>query len=655
VKLRSSEVRYRRLFETAQDGILLLDGISGEITDANPFILSMLGYPLKELMGKRLWEIGPFQDVENSRAAFGILQHEDYIRYEDLPLQSKSGKQVDVEFVSNAYLVDGVRVIQCNIREIGERKRAERESRASNLQLQRVLAQGATIFYSIVLSGEANGQFSYISENIEKVLGYRVAEAMHPRWWAERIHQEDAPNAISGRVELLERGYASNTYRFRHQDGSYRWLRDEQRLFRDSQGNPVEIAGSWADITERKSLEDQLRQAMKMEAIGRLAGGIAHDFNNLLSVIIGYSQIMRQQDALPRDTREQSEQIYLAAQRAARLTRQLLSFSRKQLLHLRTADLNLVVTGISKMLQRVIGEDISLKLECSSELLLVDADENLLEQVLTNLAVNARDSMPKGGRLTISTGRVHIEKSSIRGRMNERCGDFVSVRVRDNGTGMTAQTQSRIFEPFFTTKDVGKGTGLGLPTAYGIIRQHLGWIEVESELGAGSTFTIYLPAALSLQAPAVPPLAAGKALPSGNETILLVEDELALQTMTARVLRNLGYRVLVANDGHAAMLKWAEHQQPIDLLLTDIVMPGGLSGTELAQKLRQVAPDLRIVLMSGYTTEAPKSSETTQGIIFLSKPYTLEEMAGAVRSSLDEAKQTSPNARTTAPWGVPVS
>jgi two-component system cell cycle sensor histidine kinase/response regulator CckA len=364
---------------------------------------------------------------------------------------------------------------------------------------------------------------------------------------------------------------------------------------------------------------------------------------------------MLQQKTLPADASEQSEQIYLAAQRAASLTRQLLTFSRKQLLRLRTADLNLVVTSISKMLTRVIGEDVVLKVECSSELLLVEADENLLEQVLTNLAVNARDAMTAGGRLSISTGRVAIGPAGRPGQLNSRPGEYVWMRVRDNGSGMTPDIRARIFEPFFTTKDVGKGTGLGLPTVYSIVRQHLGWIEVESEIGVGTSFTIFFPAAVSLRASATPFETAGRVLPHGDETILLVEDELALQKMTARVLTNLGYRVYAAGNGHAALVKWSEHREEIDLLLTDIVMPGSLAGTDLAEKLRSQDPNLRVVLTSGYNAVPPEATSPKSGVKFLAKPYTLEELSRMIRTSLDELRLRPPPDRRSAHRGAQTS
>jgi PAS domain S-box-containing protein len=302
--LRVSELRYRRLFETAQDGILLLDGVTGSITDANPFLLKMLGYEIGDLLGKKLWEVGPIKDIEESRKAFSVLQEDDYIRYEDLPLQSKNGQRVDVEFVSNAYLVDGQRVIQCNIRDITARKRTENALRSATLQLQRVLARCPTVVYSYTVHGLRIGALAYVSGNIGQLLGKYPPETCQFQWWLDHVHPEDAPRILAEEDALFKQGSATQDYRLRQRDESYRWIRDDQRLVCNAHGEPVEIVGSWTDITERKNLEDQLRQALKTEAIARQADGGAHDFNELLTVIIGYSQVVEQNDSLSPEMRE---------------------------------------------------------------------------------------------------------------------------------------------------------------------------------------------------------------------------------------------------------------------------------------------------------------------------------------------------------------
>jgi two-component system cell cycle sensor histidine kinase/response regulator CckA len=490
----------------------------------------------------------------------------------------------------------------------------------------------------------------YVSGNIVQLLGLDLPDPCQFQWWLDQIHPDDVPRFLTEKDALFKRGFATQDYRLRNKDQSYRWIRDEQRLVCDAREGSVEIVGSWTDVTERKNLEDQLRQALKMEAIGRLAGGVAHDFNNLLSVIIGYSQLVLQKDPLSVDVRESVDQILTAAHRAEGLTRQLLAFSRKKTPQTRVADLNEVVAGISKMLQRVIGEDITLSVECSDERSLVDAGEGSIEQVLMNLAVNARDAMPKGGRLSVSTGRVAIDQAGLQGQLQASAGDFVWLRVRDTGCGMTSVTQARIFEPFFTTKDVGKGTGMGLSTVFSIVRQHRGWIEVMSHPGEGSVFTIFWPAAEEYSTAVGLTDTVMANSQSGDETILLVEDEPAVRAMARKTLERLGYRVYEAGDGIAALSVWAQHRSEIDLLLTDIVMPEGLAGSDLAKKLRAEDPGLRVVLTSGYNSAGPDSANLIGGAMFIQKPYTLELLSQTIRTCLDaRGADSAPEGSSAAP------
>ena len=396
------------------------------------------------------------------------------------------------------------------------------------------------------------------------------------------------------------------------------------------------IWGTQRDVTEHRAAEsrriraedalrqsqEQLRQAQKMEAVGRLAGGVAHDFNNLLSAILSYSEMVL--DDLPADhaSREDVEQIRQAGNRAAELTHQLLAFSRRQLLQLRIIDLNTVVASVDRMLRRVIGEDIELRTVLASDLGHARADAGQLEQVLMNLAVNARDAMPSGGILTITTANVEVG------------GRGVTLSVRDTGTGMSREVQERIFEPFFTTKGPGHGTGLGLSTVYGIVAQSGGQVVVTSEPGAGSTFTIYLPADqadIDVVA-ACPPRASVR---GGAETVLLVEDEALVRQLTHEILRRNGYRVLEAADGIEALAVVRDHAGHIDLMLTDVVMPR-MSGHELVELAGPVRPDMRILYVSGYSEEAiARQGQLTQGVDLLSKPFTPGMLTAKIRELLD--------------------
>jgi signal transduction histidine kinase/DNA-binding response OmpR family regulator len=387
-----------------------------------------------------------------------------------------------------------------------------------------------------------------------------------------------------------------------------------------------------------REAQEQLRQSQKLEAIGRLAGGIAHDFNNILTVICGNSELLRRQArGLPGDAGEYLDEISAAGCRAANLTRQLLAFSRKQMMQSQPADLNNVVLNLKKMLERIITEDIQVECHYAPGLPLVQADIGMLEQVLVNLAVNARDAMPHGGRLFIATESIALDAASAQSHPEGRPGQFVCVTVRDTGSGISPQNLPRIFDPFFTTKQVGKGTGLGLATAYGILKQHEGWIEVSSQVGVGSTFTFFLPALQSALQPAnaqTPPLP----LPHGRETVLLVEDEASVRSVTRRQLEHSGYHILEAGSGSEAMKLWETSSAEIDLLLTDLIMPGGISGRALAQNLRADKPSLKIIFHSGYGG-ADLGDDTTflhqPDSAFLQKPCTPQELVFAVRRCLD--------------------
>jgi PAS domain S-box-containing protein len=423
------------------------------------------------------------------------------------------------------------------------------------------------------------------------------------------------------------------------------WLRNDRtvvsvrlsgRAFRDER-NTIFFELFAEDITERRALEQQLRQAQKMEAVGRLAGGIAHDFNNLLMVISGYSEFLLEHVGSDPEVRAHAQEIANAAGRATSLTRQLLAFSRKQMLAPKIVDLNSVVTENVKMLTRLIGEDIDLVMVPGTDIGAVKADPGQIEQVIMNLAVNARDAMPHGGKLTIETANVTLDANYARFHAPVKPGDYVMLAISDTGVGMDADTQAHIFEPFYTTKGL-KGTGLGLSTVYGIVKQSEGYIWLYSETGRGTSFKIYLPRfsatgeALATQ----PALAAEADQPSpGRETILLVEDEENLRRLARQYLENQGYNVIDAPDGSTAIQISQAHQGPIHLLLTDVIMPG-MNGRELANKVSPTRPEMRVLYMSGYTENHIGHNGTLdEGITLLQKPFTLPALKAKVREMLD--------------------
>jgi signal transduction histidine kinase/CheY-like chemotaxis protein len=391
------------------------------------------------------------------------------------------------------------------------------------------------------------------------------------------------------------------------------------------------------DITERLNLEAQLRQAQKMESVGQLAAGVAHDFNNMLTVIQGHSGLLMSRQGLPREVLESGQAIFFAAERAASLTRQLLMFSRKSLMQPQPLDLRDTVGNMSKMLKRLLGETITLEFTPPAEVPLVQADASMVEQVLMNLAVNARDAMDHGGALTISLSQIQTDEVYVHAHPEARVGSYVCLRISDTGHGMDAQTRARIFEPFFTTKEVGKGTGLGLATVYGIVKQHEGWILVDSEPGQGATFDVFWRACTGPVKARQTEVTTAPEVCGGNETILLVEDEPVLRDMAHILLQECGYRVLEAATGVEAIQAWERYSGPVDLLLTDMVMPGGMSGMELAQKLLVSKPKLRVVFTSGYSVnELDTDFIHRGGAVFLQKPYTRATLTKAVRECLDK-------------------
>jgi nitrogen-specific signal transduction histidine kinase len=389
------------------------------------------------------------------------------------------------------------------------------------------------------------------------------------------------------------------------------------------------------DITERRQLEEQLRQSQKMEAFGQLAGGIAHDFNNLLTIIQGNVSLLQLQEPLNPDQAGGLVEIAKASERAANLTRQLLTFSRRQVFQPKPLDLNEVVANTSKMLQRLIGEHIGLETHFAPGDAPIQADRTMMEQILINLAVNSRDAMSKGGRLVIQTAAVAVSEADAEINPKSRPGSFIRLKITDTGCGMAPETLERIFEPFFTTKEVGKGTGLGLATVFGIVAQHHGWIEVESKLNSGTTFDIFLPR-LAESEKFQTEFTRAPEVSGGNETILLVEDEASVRSLARTVLEHKGYHIIEADSGRSALVKWQQHRDAIDLLLTDIVMPGGISGQELAARLRSEKPALKVIYNSGYTDEIlGEDSPLRDNPNFMEKPFGPHKLLQQVRDCLD--------------------
>ena len=498
-------------------------------------------------------------------------------------------------------------------------------------ELFRLISENAADMIAVV---DPNGRRLYNSPAYARILGFSNEELESTSFF-DQVHPDDRQVAEQAAKEASGGGEGRTVqYRMRHKDGSWHVIESGASAILDAHKKVEKLVIVNRDVSERRQLEEKFRQAQKMEAVGRLSGGVAHDFNNLLGVIIGYAEFLQESLAPENKLRGSVDEILKAGKRAASLTRQLLAFSRQQVLDPKVLDLNGVVSDMEKMLRRLIGEDVELSTVLSPQLGRLKADQGQLEQVVMNLVVNARDAMPQGGKLVIDTQNMVMDDAFIRRYPYPvQAGPYVCLTVTDSGIGMDPETKARAFEPFFTTKEKGKGTGLGLSTVYGVVKQSGGYIDIDSSPGAGTTFKIYLPRvhdAIKAETPT------GTATSfTGNETILLAEDETSLRTLTRNTLELCGYKVLEAKDGIEALEVSDRYQGPIDLLLTDMVMPG-MGGRALAQGLTRRRPDIRLAYMSGYTGQAVGSQGPVDpGSVFLLKPFTRELLTRKIREALD--------------------
>jgi two-component system cell cycle sensor histidine kinase/response regulator CckA len=629
--LRSSEARFRGLFEAASDGILILDGGATTIIDANHVAAAMLRRPRRDLVGARVSNVLLKQAGEGWREAFHELRGRGRVHLEDLRVETGDGRFARVELVSRIYQLDGDEVIQVTIRDTTARRVAEEALR----QERDLVAAIAETIPVGILRADSEGRIVFANTEAEKILGTPRAQirACAAAAWGMADHagnpipEEEHPFARVIRSGLP----ASASCSVERPDGRCVLLSVKGAPLRDASGRVEGVVLALEDVTERKAMESQFLQAQKLEAVGRLAGGVAHDFNNLLTAILSCADMLLDRMPPGDPGREDVGEIQTAARRAAALARQLLTFSRRQVIQPRVLDLNEVVTGMDRMLRRLIGEDVALVALCGPELGRVKADPGQIEQVIVNLAVNARDAMPDGGRLTIETANVEVGEGVATGRAGVSAGAYVMLAVKDTGHGMDAETQSHLFEPFFTTKETGKGTGLGLCTVYGIVKQAGGDIRVHSEPERGSTFEIYFPR--TDQAPEWE--YSGRMVPAGGgtETILLVEDEPQVRTLTARTLRAAGYVVLEASDGDEA-LRVAAAVGSIDVLVTDMVMPR-VGGEAVAHQLGAQRPGMKVLIVSGYPERGMVYRHPGQDWRFLQKPYAPDALARELRRLID--------------------
>jgi PAS domain S-box-containing protein len=632
--VEASEARYRQMFETNQAVKLLIDPRSGAILDANSAAAEFYGYPLARLRALRLSDLSALPsetvavELERARAQerpYWVTRH-----------RVATGTVRDVEVYSSPVEIDGQRLVYSIIHDITERREAEQRLRL----MESVVAHtdDAMLITDVLLDPPgprivfANAAFSRMTGYVpEEVLGQTPRLLQGP--------DTDRAQLDAIREALCQRRAVRVELRNYRKDGSPFWVELSIAPLADGDGQVRHFVAVQRETTARKAAEstlrqteEQLRQAQKMEAIGRLAGGVAHDFNNVLTVIGGFSEILAA-DLLPTDARRAYvDEISKAAARAAALTQQLLAFSRKQVLQPRRLDLNEAVEEVVPMLRRLIGEDVELVTVLEPTAGWVEVDPGQLQQVLLNLVVNARDAMPQGGQLSIEVRNTQLWNRLEDEAFSVEAGPYVHLTVRDTGAGMDAATRARVFEPFFTTKEPEKGTGLGLATVYGIVKQSGGYITVASALGQGTSFHVYLPRVES-GAAAGGVTADGPASPPGRGTILLVEDEEQVRMLMSRVLQASGYTVLEAAAGTDAVAYGREHPGPIDLLVTDVVMPG-MSGREVVEQVAAARPGLRVLYMSGYTDDAMLRHGVGAGTQLLQKPFSSAALVRKVRELL---------------------
>lgn len=626
--------RMAAIVESSHDAIVGKD-VNGFVNSWNHGAELLFGYRSEEMIGTSILRLIPASRKDEETYILNQIRNGLTVEHFETERLKKDGTLIHVSVTVSPIRNSRGEIIGASkvARDISKRKEAEAALRNSEERFRELAENINEVFW---ITDPTKNQMLYISPAYEKIWS-RSCQSLYdsPHTWLESIHPDDRAKVLLASQTKQVDGLYNETYRVVRPDGSIRWIHDQAFPIKASDGLVKRIVGVAEDVTNQRNLEEQFRQAQKMEAIGQLAGGVAHDFNNILAAILMQSELAAITDGVSAELQEGLGEIRSLAERAAKLTRQLLLFSRKQVMHTRELDLNDAVTSLVKMLQRIIGEHISLQINLSPSPLLIRADPGMFDQVLMNLVVNARDAMPEGGRILLETKYMNlgIEAASAIGDITP--GPFACLRVSDAGVGISPEIISRIFDPFFTTKEPGKGTGLGLATVFGIIKQHGGAITVESKVDHGTTFLVYLPIH-AVSEPSKPEHITKPRPRGGTETILLVEDDTSVRLLTRIVLERAGYTVLDASDGKAAMELGSKHRNKIRLILTDIVMPGGMNGRELAARLQKEDPRLQVILTSGYSSEiAGRDIDLQPRQKFLQKPAPPHELLTVIRDSLD--------------------
>ncbi|HVW22596.1 MAG TPA: PAS domain S-box protein [Opitutaceae bacterium] len=632
--LRETQDKFAQAFHASADAVAIADFPSGVITEVNEAYMRLFGFSREQAVGHSGEELGSWATAEDRTRFLELLERDGAVREMEVTKRKSTGEPFICRITSYRTELGGRTCMLTRIRDITEQRAAEQALRESEEKFSKAFRAAPDVFAITTL---AEGKLLDFNSAFTRTFGWTRAEALGKTTLSLGIWAN--PDDRARVVASLRAGKV---------------VHNEQVIFRDKQGTDhpciyfgevTDIAGTHClisilrDVTEQQRLEEQLRQAQKMESIGLLAGGVAHDFNNVLTVIQGNVALSLEHPGLPGEVAEMLKQVNDAAEFAATLTRQLLVFSRRQVLQPGRAALGEIARRVAKLLQRALGEHIALHVEAPPGLPDAHADIGMVEQVLLNLAVNARDAMPHGGELFVTVATNETDADYAHRVPQAKAGRFVGLRVRDTGVGIPPEILSRIFDPFFTTKVEGRGTGLGLAMVYSIAQQHGGWVEVSSEPQHGSEFAVWFPleqqpAAAQSPAPRPPSF-------RGTETLLLVEDKIEVRGVLESIFTRNGYRIFTAATGAEALSLWPHHRHEIDLLFTDIVMPGGMNGRELAERLRADRPDLKVIYCSGYDANVLGGDAlAAPGTRFLAKPFNLAQTAGLVRELLDEKRRS---------------
>ncbi len=632
--LQQSELRYRRLFESAKDGILIVDAETGAVVDVNPFLAELLGFSRDSILGKKLWELGFLRDIVANQDHFAELQQKEYIRFDDKPLQASDGRRIDVEFVCNVYLVDHQKVVQCNIRDITARKAADRQLREQNEILSNS-REGVMIV-------DLDNKVTLWNHGAEEIFGWTRAEALG-RTPEQLLGVDDANLFATLRTLVVRDGFWNGELRSKARDGRKLTVDCRTTLVRDEADRPRARLSFFADVTEKKLLEEKILHMQRLENIGMLAAGIAHDLNNVLSPIMFAGPILRESLTKAKDLKL-LDSVEQCAARGAALVKQILGFAQGSAGEFEPTQVKYLVRDIVGVIDETFPKSIQLEQQISADLWFVNGNPTQIHQVLLNLCVNARDAMPEGGTLTVNASNLRIDAAKVGSIPGARPGSWVLLEVTDTGTGISPEVRQHIWEPFFTTKATGKGTGLGLSTVRGIVASHQGFVEVLSEVGRGTTFRVFLPAFES--EPVQEPRAPQPKVPDGHgELILLADDDALIRDIMANILRTHGYRIVSCINGVEAISFFGAHAGEISVVVTDFDMPL-LGGMELTRELLKIRPDVRLLVMSGMSRiDEPRSGlQAAQELAhaFLLKPFKTKDLLDTLHHLLNPPANPDP-------------